>query len=109
MPHCIIELSESLESQSETIIRCVHDAAEASGLFDCRDIKTRSRVYRDFILGDDSDHFIIVTIRLLSGRTKEQKQQLVQSTLHQLKALAISDAALFVELCDIDRDAYAKT
>jgi len=110
LPHCIIEYSASLIDvvTPQTIIERVHQAALSSELFSSDDIKIRALAFRDYSLSDGSQQFIHITLRILSGRSDEQKNSLSQRVLNQLLQLELSSISLTVEVCDIDRTSYAK-
>ena len=88
----------------------VFSAAASSGLFepDGRDIKVRAVAYDHYLTGPSKGDFVHVTVRLLAGRTTEQKMRLSQTVLAQLQALALPHCSLTVEIVDIDRASYAK-
>lgn len=110
MPHCIIEYSSNLSPalSLEQLVESVHLGALESDLFELDDIKTRATSYEHFKLGGDTEHFIHVTVRLLSGRTQQQKNRLSQLVLKQLADLELLSISLSVEVCDINRETYAK-
>lgn len=110
MPHCILEYSQNLEQEvpPAELLETVKEACVASDLFSVEDIKLRSRAYKSFITGGQEDAFIHVMIRLLSGRTEEQKKQLSDLVLNALIQFSLKDVSLSVELCDMDRATYAK-
>ena len=47
-------------------------------------------------------------IRLLSGRTSEEKKTLSQLVLDALTKFPLKDVSFSVELCDMDRETYVK-
>lgn len=108
MPHCIIEYSEGLEAS--LLNNTVYDATLASGLFsaDGKDIKVRAHAYTDFRLADVCDSFIHVTVRIMPGRSQQQKADLSERVLHALQALDMSRITLTVEVSDIAADTYRK-
>ncbi|MFT2099424.1 5-carboxymethyl-2-hydroxymuconate Delta-isomerase [Marinomonas sp. 2405UD66-6] len=110
MPHCILEYSQNLEQEvpPAELLETVKEACVASNLFSVEDIKLRSSAYKSFITGGQEDAFIHVMIRLLSGRTKEEKKQLSTLVLNALTQFSLKDVSLSVELCDMNRDTYAK-
>ena len=108
MPHCIVEHSESLNS--ELILPLVFLGAMESELFeiDGSDIKVRAIVYHSYLTGLEKSDFIHVTLKILSGRTVEQKQVLSKSVLVQLQRLELKNCSLTVEVMDIERVSYSK-
>lgn len=108
MPHCVIEHSASLNSAD--LVPAVFDAALASGLFaeDGRDIKVRAIAYQDYLTGQEKADFVHVTLRILSGRTAQQKQHLSQIVLQRLSDLSLAKCSITVEVVDMDRASYGK-
>ncbi len=110
MPHCIIEYAKELEqsvSASELIDR-VHAGAVACGLFQETDIKTRAVAYEHFRTGTGTAPFIHVSMKILSGRTEQQKKHATQAVLDKLEALSVSPLSLTVEVRDMERETYSK-
>lgn len=108
MPHCIVEHSASLDG--ETILPLVFSGALESGLFeaDGSDIKTRAVSYHSHTTGRSRSDFVHVALKILSGRTPEQKQMLSRSVLAQLQTLKLINCSLTIEVVDIDRASYSK-
>ncbi len=109
MPHCIVEHSASLHS--ELIVPLVFAGAKKSALFeiDGSDIKVRAIVYHSYLTGLKKADFIHVTLKILSGRTVEQKQMLSKSVLDELQQLELQMCSLTVEVMDIERASYSKS
>lgn len=110
MPHCIVEYSQNLEQEVAPIewLEAVKTACIESQLFSTEDIKLRSFPYKNFITAGQEDAFVHVTVRLLSGRTSEEKQGLSKRILDQLLALPVKGISLSVEMRDMDRETYSK-
>lgn len=108
MPHCVIEHAKDV--LPEPVLKAVFEGALASNLFaeGGKDIKVRAVPVEHFVSGGEEKRFVHVALKILSGRTLEQKQTLSNEVLNQLKALPLSDISLTVEVIDIDRESYAK-
>lgn len=106
MPHCIVEHSSELDAA--TLVKAVHQGAIQSELFDCAAIKTRAISYQHHCGDDAFKHFVHVNLKILSGRTEQQKAKLSNIVLEQLKALNLSRISLTVEVSDLHRESYAK-
>jgi len=52
--------------------------------------------------------FIHVTLKILSGRTSEQKSHLANTVLDTLVALNYSALSITIAIEDMDRDSYRK-
>ena len=111
MPHCIIEYSDDIVNSVSvsTLLETVFNGALASDLFTEKDIKARALAYLDYYSGQDNLSFVHVTVKILSGRSTDQKSLLSHRILSNLEALSLSSVSLTVEVCDIDRECYAKT
>lgn len=108
MPHCIIEHSASLDAKF--LLPLVFSSVKNSLLFapDGSDIKVRAMAYQHYLTGQSQADFIHVVLRILSGRTTEQKQQLSALVLETLGELKLVCCSITVEVVDIDRSSYAK-
>ncbi len=110
MPHCIIEYSQGIENahRPEVLVEAVHRAAVASGLFEADHVRVRAIAYTDCISGYGAEHFVHVTLRILSGRDGHQKKALTERVLGELERLGLSSVSLTVEVTDMDRETYSK-
>lgn len=108
MPHCIIEHSASLDAK--LLLPLVFSSVKNSQLFepDGSDIKVRAMAYQHYLVGQSQADFIHVVLRILSGRTTEQKQHLSALVQEALAELKLAPCSITVEVVDIDRDSYAK-
>lgn len=108
MPHCVVEHSINLDSN--LLIESVFQGALNSGLFepDGSDIKVRALGYSSYMTGLRKTDFIHVALKILSGRTSEQKLSLSNAVIKELVALAFNDVSITVEVVDIDRSSYRK-
>ncbi|MBJ7536706.1 5-carboxymethyl-2-hydroxymuconate Delta-isomerase [Marinomonas transparens] len=110
MPHCIVEYSQNLEQEvpPADLLEAVKNACLASALFTEEDVKLRSSPYKSFMTAGREDAFIHVTLRILSGRTTEQKRDLSQRVLEALTGFSLTEVSFTVEICDMERDSYSK-
>ncbi|BDX04712.1 5-carboxymethyl-2-hydroxymuconate Delta-isomerase [Planctobacterium marinum] len=108
MPHCIVEYSADLKEQP--LMTAVFDGTLKSGLFshDGVDIKVRALPFKHHITGDTQASFIHVVLKILAGRTSEQKQRLSDSVLQHILSNNYADCSVTVEVLDIDTPCYAK-
>lgn len=108
MPHCIVEHSNDIDGAFVNSL--VHMAAKDSQLFDNQssDIKVRSIEYANYKTGSLDLKFVHVTLRILSGRTPEQKVGLTKLVCTKLAEANLTNCSISVEVQDIDRDSYAK-
>ncbi|MCB5160838.1 5-carboxymethyl-2-hydroxymuconate Delta-isomerase [Marinomonas algarum] len=111
MPHCIVEYSQNLAQEVPPAdwLEAVKSACVASTLFAETDIKLRSTPYKSFVTGGQEDAFVHVTVRLLSGRSLEQRQQLSHLVLESLTQFSLKNVSFSVEIGEMERESYAKT
>ncbi|MBU3023934.1 5-carboxymethyl-2-hydroxymuconate Delta-isomerase [Aestuariibacter sp. A3R04] len=109
MPHCVIEYSSDISPES--LMSSVFKGAIASDLFDKSgtDVKVRAIAYDHHISGASLGSFIHVSLKILSGRSKEQKESLSNSVLQKIKENEYVNCSITVEVIDIDRSSYAKS
>jgi len=108
MPHCIIEHSSTINA--EDLLKPVFEGALKSSLFDKNgnDIKVRTVSYTHYLTGTEKSDFIHVIIKILSGRTTQQKLLLSETIINEVKLLNISHCSITVEVVDIERETYSK-
>jgi 5-carboxymethyl-2-hydroxymuconate isomerase len=110
MPHVVIEYSHGLEqtcSINELIATPIHAAAD-SGVMDARDIKARAMPYHHYQLLNGGRTFVHITVRLLAGRTAEQKLHLSSLIRERVVAFAPLVHSTSVEISDMDPACYRK-
>ncbi|PKO81946.1 MAG: 5-carboxymethyl-2-hydroxymuconate isomerase [Betaproteobacteria bacterium HGW-Betaproteobacteria-13] len=108
MPHCIIE--HSTDFDSDQLVSEVFTAALNSGLFDPdgNDIKVRALSFSSYLTGPRKSPFIHVALRILSGRTPEQRSHLSSTVVAQLRALGFSNTSITAEVVEMERGSYGK-
>ena len=85
MPHIIIEYSANLAEIASIpeLLSAVHQTAAGSGVFEISAIRTRA-VGRELALtgdGNPSNGFVLITVRMKSGRPPAVQEKLAQSLL----------------------------
>ncbi|MGH1542100.1 MAG: 5-carboxymethyl-2-hydroxymuconate Delta-isomerase [Arenicella sp.] len=110
MPHCIIEYAQQLEEiiTPHELIQAVTTGARTSGLFNDNDIKTRCRSYQLYQTGLTETPFIHVNIKILSGRSVQQRKHLSSYVLNELKKLELKPVSLTIEVNDMEKESYSK-
>ncbi len=108
MPHCVVEHSPEIDS--DVLVQVVFKGALKSKLFeaDGSDIKVRAITYGDYLTGLKESGFIHVALKILSGRTNEQKLALSKLVVAEIESLALSSCSITVEVVDIDCLSYSK-
>jgi len=92
------------------LIHLVFNGVLESGLFepDGSDIKVRAISYLNYRVGNSCRNFIHITLKILSGRSVENKRVLVESVLNHLKTEVLENCSITVEVVDIDFKTYKK-
>lgn len=89
MPHLIVEYSDNLEPRMEvhTLLRRLHDAAEATGIFQPATIRTRARPCAHYVVGTGTgdDAFVHLEARIRPGRPETVQWSLAESLMAVLK------------------------
>ncbi len=111
MPHLIVECSENLATtvSLDDLVRALHEAAIATGVFPLGGIRTRVHVSRHYRIadGDPRHAFVHVLMRIARGRdlaTRKRAGEQVFSALRDglAAARAANTLALSLEIEEID-------
>lgn len=108
MPHLVIECTEPILTihPADEIMRRVHDAADATGLFGKGDIKVRIRPYALSAVGGAQADFIHVFGHIMQGRTVEQRRDLAQRVIRALTRLFPSVSVISMNVTEFERATY---
>jgi len=110
MPHMIIEFSQELASDERigSMMDAIHQAALSTGLFEESHIKVRMLPIQYYITNKVRDSFIHAQLRILSGRSTEQKKILSETVLASIKDQHWPVKRITVEVVDMDSDSYSR-
>ena len=110
MPHCIIEYSKALEDSilPQQLMDAVLAGAKNSDLFELDHIKIRTQSYENYQRGEERLSFLHVTLKILSGRTLEQRQCLSRHVTEELAKLALTAVTITAEVIEMERESYTK-
>ena len=110
MPHCIIEYSKSLEDCTlpKQLMDAVLKGAIKSDLFELDHIKIRTQSYENYQRASERLSFIHVTLKILSGRTTEQRKFLSQLVAEEFGKLTVVGVTITVEVIEMERESYTK-
>jgi len=110
MPHCIIEYTSDVEKDVDikNLIDVAYDSLVESELFNNSAIKARARRIELFRSGLDRNDYIHITLRILPGRSDEQKSLASTIMLKNISPLVKSVKSLSVEVVDLHGPSYAK-
>lgn len=110
MPHCIIEYTSELEPALDIkkLVNVTFDGIEKTGIFDPTAIKVRATKLDYYKSGLDRDDFIHLTVKILPGRTDEQKKLLTETILDSVSAIVGNTKSTSVEVVDLHGPSYNK-
>jgi len=110
MPHCIIEYSKDLSFNldKKILMKNVFDGCMKINIFNEKDIKVRMKSYEYFLSGGLEKNFIHINIKILSGRSIDEKKLLAQNVLNQDNKDTFYDISISVEVNDMNKEIYTK-
>ena len=110
MPHCIIEYTKELETRINIneLMNAAFESVASSGLFNNTAIKARAIAIDQYKSGLERNDYIHITVRILSGRTAEQKKYLSETVMNGVKPFIGNTKSTTIEIVDMDKDSYAK-
>ena len=113
MPHIIIEYSSNLTDINITnLMQDCHHALNGLHNVATERVKTRAIQLEHFLVGthDDKGQMIHVTLRLLTGRSVEARQELAKVLYDKVRAHIPQDkyphCAFTVEIVELDKATY---
>ncbi len=108
MPHIIIEHSDNLETNATHIMRVVYDVVIDSQLFSPEAVKGRTVSFRHWLLPGNAQHFVHITIAILSGRTVKNRTELSQAVFKAVTDLNVSIDKISVDIREMCAETYCK-
>ena len=109
MPHIILEYAApTLTPHADKLLRAAYDAVVDSGLFQYESIKARHIAYDAFILPKESHNFAHIMVKILDGRTSQQRAAVSDAVFMAVKATGVAIDKLSVELHEMDGESYRK-
>lgn len=108
MPHFVLDCSENIIQlkSPEEILQKVYNTAEASDLFAKGDIKVRINPFKYYTIGNTQDDFIHVFANIMEGRSIEQKKQLSDSIIKELKIMFPQVPIISINIRDFEKATY---
>ncbi|MGB0935152.1 MAG: 5-carboxymethyl-2-hydroxymuconate Delta-isomerase [Alphaproteobacteria bacterium] len=111
MPHIVIEHSKGMEPNiaKRDFFTSFIEILVINSDFERESIKVRSISFESFL--GAQDHFVHVNVKMLSGRTLEQKDQISYAVGEFLKAafVKIESLSITVEVTEIEKRSYFKS
>jgi 5-carboxymethyl-2-hydroxymuconate isomerase len=117
MPHCILEYTDNLldDFDNQVILKEIHEALAATGLFKIDHIKSRAVIHKQFYVGDGENNtgFAALNLAIFHGRDTSTRKMLSERCLavlkpHFIKSLSGMKFDITVQITEIDRDSYTK-
>tara|TARA_R110002096_G_scaffold416576_3_gene619641 strand:+ start:79721 stop:80068 length:348 start_codon:yes stop_codon:yes gene_type:complete len=110
VPHCVIEYTRNIEAEINIsdLLGVAFEGVASCGHFNREAIKARAIPFDIYKSGLDRDDYIHLKLRILSGRTPEQKKQISDHMIEQLIAHVGRTKSLTVEIIDMDIGSYGK-
>ncbi|TKB50610.1 5-carboxymethyl-2-hydroxymuconate Delta-isomerase [Ferrimonas sediminicola] len=108
MPHFVIDCAqEVLEGRDQqAVLRALHQAALASGLFNEAAIKVRINSYATYLAGGSQDPFIHLFAHILDGRTADQRAELSKLMVAELTRLFPEVPKIAANVYEMSRQDY---
>lgn len=108
MPHFILDCPEGILQQKDPqeVMLAVSATAEATEIFNPKDIKVRMRPYQHYIIANQASDFIHVFAYIRAGRTDEQKGLLSRKVVATLKELFPDVPVISMNILDFDQASY---
>jgi len=111
MPHIIAEYAASIANHHDLDALCkeLFDAAMTTSAFDTpEDIKVRMLPASHWFQQIENPSFVHITVRLIAGRTKDQKKEVTEKIL-QAAANRLTDVgSISVDIKEIERATYRR-
>lgn len=112
MPHLIIEYSDNISAEvhSTHVITHAHEVMINSGLFSLSDIRTRSHMTQDYLVGEKGKNgsFLHAIVYLMEGRTPGQKHKLSATLCEKIAECLPNIDRLSVDVRELDKSVYQK-
>ena len=110
MPHCVIEYTRNVEAEINitNLLNIAFEGVASSGHFSREAIKARAVAFDIYKSGLNRDDYIHIKLRILSGRTTEQKKQISDHMINHLLPHVGNTKSLTVEIIDMDIASYGK-
>ena len=108
MPHFVIDCSNTIPQQKapQEIMGQVFASAEASGLFDPKDIKVRINPFEHYTVANERQDFIHVFANIMEGRNTEQKKNLSERVVRGLKSMFPDVPVISINIRDFEKATY---
>lgn len=110
MPHIIVEYSSILKTSFSiaSLLHDLHHSIDGMHNVTLDRIKTRAYASDDFLVGEDKDvsYFVHINLRLMPGRTDEQRRELSDALHKAAKPHLVRRVALTIETSELHGPSY---
>ena len=95
MPHMLVEYSDNLEFDIQTLFARLADAMLATKVVRVKGFRFRAMAYSDYLVADGkaNNAFVHLGLRIREGRPQERKEALAQACLSVLEEFFAQDIA----------------
>ncbi|ELR63976.1 5-carboxymethyl-2-hydroxymuconate delta-isomerase [Photobacterium marinum] len=112
MPNLVMEYADPVAERVSVpgLLEDLHQTLLSCGLFEDNSVKSRSYPCHTWLVGPEGDlkTFIHLELRMLSGRSAEQKRELSRRLMAILEQHASEINSLTVDIRDMDRECFLK-
>ena len=112
MPHVILEHTTDIADaiDSSDLLKTIHMEVVNAGLFSPEAVKSRKQPYDTIVWGAEGMHtsFAHATIKILIGRTIEQRKTLSQSIFAKMREALPDVEKLSVDIHEMEKETYCK-
>jgi len=109
MPHLVCHYSASTDMPPmQDVMLALHRAAASTGVVKAEDLKIRAQPFIDYLVAGEQRSFFHLSLYLLAGRTREQKERLSVALRQELSELLPDIYSISVDIRDMDQEAYKK-
>ncbi len=110
MPHCVLEYARPAlhDTDLPSLLPEIHDIVAQSELFAPANIKCRAIPVDHYLISGEIKLFVHLSVRILPGRTNEQKTGLSTNLHTLLKDRLPGVPSISVEVIDIHKESYAR-
>ena len=108
MPHFVEDCSQGLLQQrsEQEILARLHQAVNATGLFEQADIKVRLNPYAAYAVGGGNEDFIHVFSHIMQGRTIEQRAGLSRRIVSELAEMFPTLRRIATNVTEFEKATY---
>ncbi|HKI78380.1 MAG TPA: 5-carboxymethyl-2-hydroxymuconate Delta-isomerase [Ignavibacteriaceae bacterium] len=117
MPHCTLEYSDNVldKTDDRAILKNIHDVIIETKMFSLNDLKSRTIVHHDYLIGDGDPEraFVTLKISILTGRDDHIRKTISENCLDILKksfpeSFEKLKLSITVQINEMDKGTYSR-